>query len=91
LGIRVRPDLVSHFHDFRNAANLSEAIVKQDKKGIGRAITEILSRFTASKLLTSPYLQHFPRKLLDSAIRGSPESAKKFLSIYLNKKEKEED
>lgn len=91
LGIRVRPDLGSHFHDFRTATDLSEAILSGNKKGIARSIGEIFSRFTASKFLISPYLQHIPRKVLDSALNGSVEDAKKVLTIMLNKSEKDSD
>lgn len=85
LGIRVRPDLASHFHDFRIASDLSSALLQNDKRGIMRAVAEIASRLGSSKFLTSPYLQHIPQKLLDSAKRGSVEDAKKILTIMLNK------
>lgn len=91
LGIKVRPDLASHFHDFRIATDLSEAILHQDKKSIARVITEMMTRFTSSKALTSPYMQHIPRKLLDSAKAGSIEDAKKVLTIMLNKKDESND
>lgn len=84
LGINVRPDLASHFHDFRSAANLSESILSGNKKGIIRAVAEIASRIAASKALVSPYLQNTSNKLWQSALRGSPESAKKILTLLLN-------
>ncbi len=90
LGIRIRPDLSSHFHDFRNAADLSSAIVDGNKKGIISAVTQILSRFTASKSLVSPYMQHIPQKIIDSALLGNVESAKKILTIMLNKNDEKE-
>lgn len=91
LGIRVRPDLASHFHDYKNAAELSQAILEKNKNGLVRALTEITSRFTASKALVSPSLQHIPKKILESAARGNFEDAKKVLTIMLNKGEKKEE